>query len=462
MARITRVEIEGVTVQERQFDQVSLDATVAEHPREERRLKPGRRRLVKSDVDDRRWHRMTGRTRDVTWLSPRRGKGQSVKPSAGGSLKSLGTAMKSGERFALRNTEPGIGIRPAARTIAVLLHSLDAGGAQLRTVTLINRFAALGRRVELLVVQEGGALASSVAPAIGVTFLDRKSDWPSGRVTRSGYRRRIEDGLVTALDRLRPDAFVSGAMATHNLATRAHQRTPSIPLLLRASSHPIRPLDWLNPGESVRELVRRASRRRQYAQADAIIAVAEDVARGVRRLVPGSHIDIIHNPVITARFLAGAERSVTLPWSVGNDSPLIVSTGRLTSAKDFPTLLRAFAIVRAARKVRLAIAGGGSAADAKSLGILSRRLGVQADFALLGHCDSVAALLRQASVFVSSSIWEGLQRPSSRRSRWAVPWLRPIAPEDRARSFRMAGSDNSSDREIRVPLPLQSSISLSR
>jgi glycosyltransferase involved in cell wall biosynthesis len=316
--------------------------------------------------------------------------------------------MHAAEGSPSTDVAAGAETRPArAQRIAVLLNSLDTGGAQMRVISLINRFASLDREVELFAPIDGGALLPSISSKVRIVALEDGLAAAKPWLARHIGQRSLVQTIVRHLEDWTPDVFISGASATHALAARVRREVPQIPLLLRASSHPLRPFDWSSPFERLREMGRRRLRKHQYAQADAIIAVAEDVAVAVRRLVPRASVTVIHNPVITADFLAGANHPISLPWGDDDDAPLILGVGRLALAKDFPTLLRAFAVVRAQRPVHLAIIGGGTAQESKAIAALAEHLGVAPDVALLGHSDRVAAWLRRASLFVSSSIWEG-------------------------------------------------------
>jgi len=82
-----------------------------------------------------------------------------------------------------------------------------------------------------------------------------------------------------------------------------------------------------------------------------------------------------------------------------------LSIGRLTKAKNYSTLIEAFAKVRQQRDVRLAILGNGE--ERPSLEGLVRRLGLENDVWLPGFVDPPYPYLARASVFVQSSIWEG-------------------------------------------------------
>jgi glycosyltransferase involved in cell wall biosynthesis len=115
---------------------------------------------------------------------------------------------------------------------------------------------------------------------------------------------------------------------------------------------------------------------------------------------------VIYNPVITDEFPALASQAPDHPWFSPGQPPVILGVGRLTPAKDFANLIRAFTEVRRQRKARLIILGAGQEGD--GLEALARELGVANDVALPGFRPNALAYMRAAAVFVLSSAWEGL------------------------------------------------------
>src|SRR5690606_17464949 len=119
--------------------------------------------------------------------------------------------------------------------------------------------------------------------------------------------------------------------------------------------------------------------RLSYPGADAVTAVSKGVALDLSRLlgVPVDRVRVLYNPAVTKDLLADAEVPLKQPWVVATDSPIILGAGRLSPQKDFGTMLRAFARVRAARPARLAILGEGPARG--ELEELARQLGCEGD-----------------------------------------------------------------------------------
>jgi len=85
---------------------------------------------------------------------------------------------------------------------------------------------------------------------------------------------------------------------------------------------------------------------------------------------------------------------------------VVLAAGRHEDQKDFPTLLRAFARVRAEREARLIILGEGKRRD--SLASLAQALGIAASVAMPGFVENPFAFMARAAVFVLSSAYEGL------------------------------------------------------
>jgi glycosyltransferase involved in cell wall biosynthesis len=92
------------------------------------------------------------------------------------------------------------------------------------------------------------------------------------------------------------------------------------------------------------------------------------------------------------------------------DSDFIwIAAGRLTPAKDYPNLLRAFARVRASQpRMQLWIAGQGTGAQLSALQALAAELAIDNSIRWLGLRRDLPALLDAADGFVLSSAWEGM------------------------------------------------------
>lgn len=114
----------------------------------------------------------------------------------------------------------------------------------------------------------------------------------------------------------------------------------------------------------------------------------------------------IHNGAYRPRDDALARQEPNHPWLRVGRPGVVLAAGRLAPEKDFATLLRAFARVRAKRPLRLVILGEGR--ERPRLTPLAEALGVNADVAMPGTVANPFAFMRRASAFVLSSRHEGL------------------------------------------------------
>ena len=96
-----------------------------------------------------------------------------------------------------------------------------------------------------------------------------------------------------------------------------------------------------------------------YPQAAAVVAVSQGVGDDIQRLlaVPPHRIHTIYNPIPSPSIWQMAQEATPHPWFVPNAPPVILSVGRESPQKDYPTLVAAFALVRRRMPARLVIMG---------------------------------------------------------------------------------------------------------
>jgi glycosyltransferase involved in cell wall biosynthesis len=276
--------------------------------------------------------------------------------------------------------------------IVLFLPSLVAGGAERVFVDLANQFAAEGLRVDLTLASAQGPFLAEVHRTVRVI------DFGTAGVLRAAPR------LARHLRRERPAALLSGlehanvaallARLLSRSGTRCVVSTRGVPTMLshEAGAHAARVLGVA---------------RVAYRFADAIIAnsqgVADDMAQHLR--VPRERIDVIHNPLNLEEIEKKRAAAVAHPFCAPGAPPLLLSAGRLSPLKDFATLIRAFARLRARRDCRLVILGDGE--QRAELEELAGALGVSRDVSLPGFDGNPFAWMRHAALFASTSLSEG-------------------------------------------------------
>jgi glycosyltransferase involved in cell wall biosynthesis len=148
--------------------------------------------------------------------------------------------------------------------------------------------------------------------------------------------------------------------------------------------------------------------RHAYSRVEAVVAVSKGAAddMSVSLGLPRQGIRVIYNPVIDAELIVRSKAALGHPWFESGCAPVIVGIGRLTHQKDFQTLILAFAQVRRQMACRLMILGEGE--DRTLLTALASSTGFGEDIALPGFVDNPYKYLAHSSLFVLSSLWEGL------------------------------------------------------
>ena len=321
---------------------------------------------------------------------------------------------------------------PIDSPVAFLLpHFRPSGGVKVY-LTIATGLARRGHRVILATCEADGALRASLPPSIEVVPLPQGSSWrarlaplrtgPStaarflGPVTLQPDLHpalRHVDALAGFLAARRPLSLYSGGVH-ENVAAWLARKASGARTRLVFSEHNTLTRD--HPyGRGLNRLALPPLIRRTYADADAIVAVsaalADDVAS--RNGLDRSRIQVIHNPVVPEDVAARSAEPVDHPWFAPEAPPVVLGAGRLSAAKDFRTLVRAFALVRARREARLVILGAAktpkkTAKNVEELRRIARELGIEADLWLPGMVTNLYAYMARAATYVLSSRQEGL------------------------------------------------------
>ncbi len=159
-------------------------------------------------------------------------------------------------------------------------------------------------------------------------------------------------------------------------------------------------------------------------------AVSEAVAQRfvACKAVPQGRCFVVPNAIDAAAFVPDAERRARMREAMhaGADS-IWLAAGRITLAKDYPNLLRAFALVRETHAdTQLWIAGEGTADATAALQELARELGLNGCMQCLGLRRDLVALFDAADAFVLSSAWEGMPLALAE----AMAMEKPVAATD--------------------------------
>ena len=278
--------------------------------------------------------------------------------------------------------------------IALFLPFLGGRGAQRVLLNLANGFAATGRPVDLVLAEAKGEFLNRVSPQVRLVDLQsRRGVLRSLPAYRRYLRRERPAVLLTAMDYINVLSVITRAVSSPRtkLFVSCHNS------MIASTRHSPWARDRLLP----------LAMRLAYRHADGVIAVSGGVADTLAKItrLPCERIKVLHNPVVVPGFAEDAAALLDHPWFQPGQPPVVLGVGSLTAQKDFSTLLRAFAFVRAQRPARLVILGEGE--DRAALEKLAMELGVKDDMAMPGWVANPYAYMARAGVFVLSSRWEG-------------------------------------------------------
>lgn len=265
------------------------------------------------------------------------------------------------------------------RVLHVVL-SLDIGGLENVVLNLVRNTNRSEFEPRVMCLRHRGELAPRF----------EKLDIPVEALDAGGRASGLWS-FTRRLSRLRPDILHSHNPTPHQFAAFARLlgRVPALVHTKHGRNYPH---------------LRRAVLLNRWAArfSNVVVAVSEDaaaVARDIER-VPNRKLQVVYNGIETRRF----QRR---PASEGGVNRRGISVARLDPVKDQETLLRAVrAAVDAIPGFQLELVGDGP--ERARVERLRAELRLESHVRLLGFRDDVAALLQGASVFVLSSLSEGI------------------------------------------------------
>jgi glycosyltransferase involved in cell wall biosynthesis len=278
--------------------------------------------------------------------------------------------------------------------IAFYLPQLGTGGVGKMRVLLTAELIRRGFSIDLLLGNSNGPYLKLLDRSVNVFNLGTTHALSSIPRLMTYLWRRRPTAIIT--DRLRLDIAVSRALQLTRVSARSYTSV-HIPLSEK--------LTQLNPRK--RKAYHNAVQR-YYPKNRAIITVSAGVRSDLIDTfgISPHLVHTIYNPVVSASLLRDAKAPVAHPFFAPQSPPVVLSVGRLTEQKDFPTLIRAFAQLRAQIDCRLVILGEGE--NLSQLTELVQALGIGADVSFPGFAANPYAYMSRASLFVLSSAWEGL------------------------------------------------------
>ncbi|NKF21651.1 glycosyltransferase [Solimonas marina] len=279
-----------------------------------------------------------------------------------------------------------------APRVAFFLATSGHSGVDRLMKNLIPAVARRGYAVDQLKVRKHG-------PDLG--------DVPGVRVMDLGVSHTYSAlwPLMRYLRRERPAVMLSDKDKVNRTAVFARALSAAPTALVLRSGTTIS-VDLAHRGPFDRWL-QRTSMRVLYRGARAVLTPSDAASRDLAAFT-GLPIQLVHtvpSPIVPAALLHDTPAAPMHPWFVPGAAPVILGVGELSPRKDYATLVRAFARLRAQRDVRLVLLGRGAQLDA--LRALATQLGVADDVDFPGFRPDVFAFMAHAAVFALTSRWEG-------------------------------------------------------
>ncbi|MEO1599107.1 MAG: glycosyltransferase [Pseudomonadota bacterium] len=280
----------------------------------------------------------------------------------------------------------------SGRHIAFMLPDLGGGGAERVTLALADQFVSEGDRVDLVLLQDTGPLVDAVPASLNRIVLNAPG------------RLRAVPAIARYMRQARPDGFVSAMSSFNCLAVMARMLAGVQTRLLLTEHNMVSP----HVAQKWTHRVLPPLIRRLYPRADRVLAVGTDVADDLAVLssIPRDRIAVVYNAVVTPELLARTKRAADHPWFAPGAPPVVLSVGQMIPRKDYPTLIRAFALLREKIDCRLLILGEGP--DRAALEALVAELDLADAVSLPGFAPDPMPYLAACGVFVLSSRSEGL------------------------------------------------------
>lgn len=272
-----------------------------------------------------------------------------------------------------------------------IITGLGMGGAEKQTVLIANKMYEAGHNVMIVSLTD----ETLVRPNDGIQLYELKLN----KTPFSLFKGLFE--VKKIIKKFKPD-IVHSHMFHANLFARTLRLITKIPALICTAHN-------TNEGSSLRMLA--------YKYTDKLASLSTNVSQDavdsfIRKGAssPGRMI-VVSNGIDASQFDFSMDERKAKRSELGifNDTPILLSVGRLTEAKDYPNLLTAFSLLIKDRSLQsfpqLFIVGTGHLDG--YLKNMSKEFGIDKYVTFIGQRNDIRQLMCAADIFVLSSEWEG-------------------------------------------------------
>jgi len=278
--------------------------------------------------------------------------------------------------------------------IAILLHDLRGGGAERVMLNLAKGMADAGRKVTLLLVNAQGDYLDLVPDNVDVVNLGKSNVFRAVPAIRAFLKDTRPVAALSALPHVNVALLLAGISArsrTKIVLTEHNQIT------LKA-----------NGAKGLRRRLTYFLIPWLYRFADDVVAVSNGVARDIEDFarLPSNSVKCVYNPSYSPIIVKRSLELPLHPWFFDSGPDILLAAGRLHKQKAYHILLRAIALVRHHRRIRLLVIGEGE--ERASLEKLRDELELRDCVDFAGFCANPYAVMARSRLLVMSSAWEGL------------------------------------------------------
>lgn len=272
-----------------------------------------------------------------------------------------------------------------------IITGLGMGGAEKQTVLIANKMFEAGHNVMIMSLT-GETL---IKPDAGVYLSELKLD---------KHIFNLFNGVIKArkiIKKFRADVIHSH-MFHANIFSRVLRLVTRVPILICTAHN-------TNEGSALRMLV--------YRYTDRLASLSTNVSQDAvdsfirKRASTADRMIVVTNGIDTSQFDSSIKdrQEKRAELNISEETPMLLSVGRLTEAKDYPNLLNTYSLLLGnysyKNTPRLFIVGTGHLDS--YLKNMTSELGINKYVTFLGQRSDIRQLMCAADIFVLSSEWEG-------------------------------------------------------
>lgn len=281
------------------------------------------------------------------------------------------------------------------KEVCFCMYSFPVGGGERVVSTIMNHLIRDGWVVTLILFKKKGGMIAELDSKINIVSFD-------GARYKYGMLK-----LIRYLIRNKPPVIVSSSIQMNPvvLLARSFAYKSRTKVLIRVGS----PLSVIfERRKGLRDNIIGYITKIMYKKANHVVAVSRGIADDVVKYTKASqeNVSVIYNPVNKKMITEKAQYFVPDVFTKKR-GPYIVSVGRMAEQKDFLSLIKAHdLLLKNGKDAHLIIVGDGG--ERVKIEKKISELSLENKVTLVGYQKNPYSYMKNADVFVLSSLWEGL------------------------------------------------------